>query len=191
MSDTYPPTPADREVTYSPSTASSQHTAAEPPSSSTKKAPVASGGIFNEPGTLPLPDAGHLHLGVVFEDLTVHGTGGAQRTVEGLEISVMKVLPFLQASFTARSDSLVFLGFRLLQFRQEADWFVAMPGLRNDATADSARPLRLEDGSHSASHQELLWCGPGRRDDACPRTPRCWVLHPLCVRLLTPASHAN
>ncbi|KAK4705397.1 hypothetical protein P7C70_g804, partial [Phenoliferia sp. Uapishka_3] len=51
-------------------------------------------GIFSEPGTIPLPDAGYHHLGVVFEGLTVHGTGGTQRTVEGLEISVIKALDF-------------------------------------------------------------------------------------------------
>ncbi|KAK4700497.1 hypothetical protein P7C70_g5748, partial [Phenoliferia sp. Uapishka_3] len=51
-------------------------------------------GIFSEPGTLPLPDAGYHHLGVVFEGVTVHGTGGTQRTVEGLEISIFKALDF-------------------------------------------------------------------------------------------------
>ncbi|KAL8279015.1 hypothetical protein RQP46_008684 [Phenoliferia psychrophenolica] len=51
-------------------------------------------GIFSEPGTLPVPYAGHHHLGVVFEGLTVLGTGGAQRTVEGLEISLFRAFDF-------------------------------------------------------------------------------------------------
>ena len=69
----------------------SERTAADYTAHSDDKTRGGAEGIFSEPESLPLPDAGHHHLGVVFEGLTVHGTGGAQRTVEGLEISLLQV----------------------------------------------------------------------------------------------------
>lgn len=49
--------------------------------------------IFAEPGTIPLPDAGFKELGVVWENLAVHGVGkeGQMKTVEGLEVALLKV----------------------------------------------------------------------------------------------------
>ncbi|KAM0747667.1 putative membrane protein of the ATP-binding cassette transporter superfamily [Meredithblackwellia eburnea MCA 4105] len=52
-------------------------------------------GIFSEPGSIPLPDAGHLRLGVVFEDVTVLGSGGGRRTVEGIEVSMLRAFDVL------------------------------------------------------------------------------------------------
>lgn len=46
---------------------------------------------FSEPNTIPLPDSGHHSIGVVFEDLTIFGSGATGATVEGLEISMLKV----------------------------------------------------------------------------------------------------
>ncbi|KAI5475511.1 putative ABC transporter superfamily membrane protein Pdr11p [Pseudohyphozyma bogoriensis] len=47
--------------------------------------------IFAEPGTMPLPDAGHHHLGVVWEDVTVFGSGATRKTVESLDMSMIKM----------------------------------------------------------------------------------------------------
>ncbi|GAA5971047.1 hypothetical protein JCM11641_004124 [Rhodosporidiobolus odoratus] len=51
----------------------------------------ATTGLFSEPGTLPLPSHGYHHLGVVFENLTVYGSGGTRKTVEGLERATIKM----------------------------------------------------------------------------------------------------
>lgn len=59
-------------------------------------APKLSKSIFAEPGSIPLPDHGFHELGVAFEGVTVYGagqTGGSLRTVEGLEIALLKVSP--------------------------------------------------------------------------------------------------
>lgn len=47
--------------------------------------------IFDQPGSIPLPNAGYHCLGVVWEDVTVHGAGGSKKYVESLDISVFKV----------------------------------------------------------------------------------------------------
>ncbi|GAA5891653.1 hypothetical protein JCM6882_006157 [Rhodosporidiobolus microsporus] len=54
-------------------------------------AKVARTGLFSQPGTIPLPDHGYHHLGVVFEDVTVYGSGGTRKTVEGLELAMLKM----------------------------------------------------------------------------------------------------
>jgi hypothetical protein len=46
--------------------------------------------LFVEPGTIPLPDAGFHAVGVVFEGLTVLGAGKTQKTVDGLEESLLR-----------------------------------------------------------------------------------------------------
>ncbi|GAA6032631.1 hypothetical protein JCM8097_004852 [Rhodosporidiobolus ruineniae] len=48
-------------------------------------------GLFSQPGTIPLPDHGYHRLGVVFEDVTVYGAGGTRKTVEGLELAMLKM----------------------------------------------------------------------------------------------------
>lgn len=48
-------------------------------------------GIFTKPGTIPLPDAGYHNLGVVYEGLTVYGSGATQRTVESFEMALLNV----------------------------------------------------------------------------------------------------
>ncbi|GAA5959842.1 hypothetical protein JCM21900_005250 [Sporobolomyces salmonicolor] len=52
---------------------------------------VAKTGLFAEPGTIPLPDHGYHRLGVAFEDVTVFGSGGTRKTVEGLEVSLLNM----------------------------------------------------------------------------------------------------
>jgi ATP-binding cassette subfamily G (WHITE) protein 2 (SNQ2) len=51
-------------------------------------------GLFVEPGTIPLPDHGYHHIGVVWEDVTVFGAGGTRKTVEGLETAILNVRCF-------------------------------------------------------------------------------------------------
>ena len=123
MSATYPPAAAEpRDISYeSASTSISDltRTGADPTLANEKSKQHGSAGLFSEPGSLPVPDAGHHHLGVVFEGLTVHGTGGAQRTVEGLEISVMKVRSFWP--FRRLRANALFQGVRLLWFCKEID----------------------------------------------------------------------
>ncbi|ODO03503.1 hypothetical protein L198_02350 [Cryptococcus wingfieldii CBS 7118] len=49
-------------------------------------------GIFSEPGSLPLPDAGHHSLGVVWENVTVEGSGGSKKlTVQSFDMSALRV----------------------------------------------------------------------------------------------------
>ncbi|OXG76830.1 ABC transporter PMR5, partial [Cryptococcus neoformans D17-1] len=50
--------------------------------------------IFDQPGSIPLPNAGYHCLGVVWEDVTVHGAGGSKKFVESLDISVFKFFDF-------------------------------------------------------------------------------------------------
>ncbi|GAA6002985.1 hypothetical protein JCM10207_001930 [Rhodosporidiobolus poonsookiae] len=62
------------------------------PGRSAKRAqPIKSTGLFTQPGTLPLPDHGHHHLGVVFEGVTVYGSGGTRKTVEDLPLAMLKM----------------------------------------------------------------------------------------------------
>ncbi|KAL8280242.1 hypothetical protein RQP46_007356 [Phenoliferia psychrophenolica] len=48
-------------------------------------------GLFSAPDSFPLPDAGFHALGVSFENLTVLGAGATKKTVEGLEISLLRM----------------------------------------------------------------------------------------------------
>ena len=52
----------------------------------------AQGCLFDAPDSLPLPAAGHHHLGVAFTDLTVMGAGdGSGKKVEDLPHAMIKM----------------------------------------------------------------------------------------------------
>lgn len=57
----------------------------------TEDVPMSHGKIFDQPGSIPLPNAGYHSLGVVWEDVTVYGAGGGKKYVESFEVSIFKV----------------------------------------------------------------------------------------------------
>lgn len=57
--------------------------------------PASHGKIFDQPGSIPLPNAGYHSLGVVWEDVTVYGAGGGKKYVESFEVSIFKVSDYL------------------------------------------------------------------------------------------------
>ncbi|GAA5820477.1 hypothetical protein JCM11251_005643 [Rhodosporidiobolus azoricus] len=81
---------------HSSRTSSSDETALDAPLPSATTAPKHHTPLFSEPGSIPLADAGFRELGVVWEGLTVHGVGkaGSTKTVEGLEVSLLKMWDF-------------------------------------------------------------------------------------------------
>ncbi|AFR98586.2 ABC transporter PMR5 [Cryptococcus neoformans C23] len=58
---------------------------------STENVPMSHGKIFDQPGSIPLPNAGYHSLGVVWEDVTVYGAGGGKKYVESFEVSIFKL----------------------------------------------------------------------------------------------------
>ncbi|ODO11420.1 hypothetical protein I350_00200 [Cryptococcus amylolentus CBS 6273] len=88
---------SDREAAITPTTiqlsASSSSTMEEAQSDKSianNNKPIK--GIFSEPGSLPLPDAGHHSLGVVWENVTVEGSGGSKKlTVQSFDMSALRV----------------------------------------------------------------------------------------------------
>lgn len=69
----------------------------------TEDVPISQAKIFEQPGSIPLPNAGYHSLGLVWEDVTVHGAGGGKKYVESLDISIFKVnsiCPHIEVSDT-------------------------------------------------------------------------------------------
>ncbi|ADV25737.1 ABC transporter PMR5, putative [Cryptococcus gattii WM276] len=56
--------------------------------------PISQAKVFEQPGSIPLPNAGYHSLGLVWEDVTVHGAGGGKKYVESLDISIFKFFDF-------------------------------------------------------------------------------------------------
>ncbi|KAK4705806.1 hypothetical protein P7C70_g397, partial [Phenoliferia sp. Uapishka_3] len=88
ITDTAVNSPARSEITIEPEDENVQVSEKNEKRQAAEAGPHA---LFASPDSFPLPDAGYHSLGVAFDHLTVLGAGATHKTVEGLEISLLRM----------------------------------------------------------------------------------------------------